>query len=499
MSDWTAKDKTNYYAVLGVAEDAALDEIKSAYRHLVRRYHPDTAQDTASAEMFTRIQAAYEVIGDGANRAEYDRWRREQGLVVEPALAMTLMISRPKLPVMLEPQILYVLIEIGTPTKQAKETRMPLSLCLAIDRSTSMQGKRMDQVRLAATHLIDSLGADDLLAVVTFSDRAEVVVPASEKLDKKGARGRVMGIQPSGGTEILSGLVAAMGEVMQIRRRQGVNHIILLTDGRTYGDEAECLGLAHEAGADGIGISAMGIGHDWNDKFLDQLAAQTGGSSAYIDAPEKVGDFLTKRVLGLGATRATDLRLYMHMEPGTILRHAFKLAPFAQELVLPGEGPLMLGALEGSAPLTLVLELQIPPQGDTGYQSFASFDLLATPAGQTRPIDPISKTLRAEVVQNAPDEPPPPAIISALGRLTVHRMQEHATKAADGGDVAGATRNLENLATRLMALGQPELAQAALSEADRLTRTGRLSDEGRKRLKYGTRSLVALPSPKQES
>ncbi len=47
-----------------------------------------------------------------------------------------------------------------------------------------------------------------------------------------------------------------------------------------------------------------------------------------------------------------------------------------------------------------------------------------------------------------------------------------------------------------MALGQPDLAQAALGEADRLARTGRLSGEGRMRLKYGTRSLLGLPAPK---
>jgi Ca-activated chloride channel family protein len=495
MGELATQDKADYYALLGVTADATLDEIKSAYRALARRYHPDSGGDAAAAELFQRITTAYETIGDERRRDEYDAWRREQGLVAEPPLRLGWTLSRSELPILLESQVLYVLLELRA-SAELQQARAPLNLCLVIDRSTSMQGRRMDQVKAAATRIIDELLPEDRLAIVSFSDRAEVVLPASERLDKGLARSRVINIQPAGGTEILSGLVAALSEVVQTRHLRGVNHVILLTDGRTYGDEAESLALAEEAGADGLGISAMGIGHDWNDHFLDLLASKTGGSSSYIESPDKVSQFLSQRILGLGAARATDLRLYVHPASGTQLRHAFKLSPFAQELTVPGEGPILLGALEGDEPLTLMLEFHIGPQSEEGPQSLVEFDMRATLAGQGARVEHVSRRLKAAFRREPREETPPAAVVAALGKLTVHRMQERAYQAVERGDTEGATRSLETLATRLMALGHSELAQAALAEADRLTRTGRLSGEGRMRLKYGTRSLLGLPAPK---
>jgi hypothetical protein len=72
-------------------------------------------------------------------------------------------------------------------------------------------------------------------------------------------------------------------------------------------------------------------------------------------------------------------------------------------------------------------------------------------------------------------------------------LQERAQEALESGDVNEATRRLENLATRLLAMGEEELANQALSEARRVAHTADLSDKGRKALKYQTRYLLASP------
>lgn len=61
---------TDHYATLGVAKTATPEEIKRAYRRLASQHHPDKGGDTAQ---FQAIQAAYEVLGDEAKRAAYDR------------------------------------------------------------------------------------------------------------------------------------------------------------------------------------------------------------------------------------------------------------------------------------------------------------------------------------------------------------------------------------------------------------------------------------------
>jgi hypothetical protein len=87
----------------------------------------------------------------------------------------------------------------------------------------------------------------------------------------------------------------------------------------------------------------------------------------------------------------------------------------------------------------------------------------------------------------------PSTIITALGKLAIFKMQEKAMEDLENGQISTATQRLETMATRLLNLGETDLARAALLEAGRLARTGDLSAEGRKKIKYGTRSLSILP------
>ena len=70
-----AESKRDYYEVLGVANTAPADEIKSAYRKLAMKYHPDRNQDNPEAkEKFTEISEAYEVLSNPEKRQRYDQF-----------------------------------------------------------------------------------------------------------------------------------------------------------------------------------------------------------------------------------------------------------------------------------------------------------------------------------------------------------------------------------------------------------------------------------------
>ncbi|MFN7991345.1 MAG: molecular chaperone DnaJ [Candidatus Micrarchaeia archaeon] len=66
--------KRDYYEILGVARNASADEIKSAYRKLALKYHPDRNKDESATERFKEISEAYAVLSDEKKRAEYDQY-----------------------------------------------------------------------------------------------------------------------------------------------------------------------------------------------------------------------------------------------------------------------------------------------------------------------------------------------------------------------------------------------------------------------------------------
>ncbi len=477
------------YQILGVPQDASLDDIKRAYRALARQHHPD-AQDAPAGTslLFRQVQEAYDVLSDSQRRAAYDRQLREAGLHGDTLFTLELQTSREVLPIMPEEQVLYLLFEIKAARAISKAHRLPLNLCLVIDRSTSMQGARLDQVKAAAHQLIDSLSESDSLAVIAFSDRAEVTWPSQPVGDSVRAKAKVSSIQAAGGTELLQGLRQGMDELEKHRRAQSINHLILLTDGQTYGDEERCLELADEAKRRGVGISGMGIGEDWNDQLLDAIATHSGGTSHYIASASDVQAILKERLLRLTALYGDKLRLTLRLAEGVRLRSAFRLTPYIERLDTSGDD-LALGSLQADAAITGLLELIVGEQ-QPGRQRIVQVEL----TGDVPALERTGEVVRKDVAPTfSPDasaqQPVPPILLNALAKVTIFQMQESAWQSLEAGDIALATQRLETMATRLLDLGEHQLARAALLEAGRLARSGHLSPGGQKTIKYGTRSL----------
>lgn len=481
------RNGTNFYHLLGLARDATLEEIKGAYREAARRYHPDVNSKPGDTELFIDIQQAYEVLSDQKKRAAYDA---EIGADRDvPAAHFEILYSRRSLMRANEPQLVYALVRISSSEKVVDASMPSLNTCLVIDRSTSMRGERMDKVKDTAVELIRSLKATDLLSIVTFSDHAEVLLPARMHMDRKTVETRIRMLQANGGTEIFRGLEAGLAEVRRSGRATSIDHIILLTDGRTYGDEQACLNLADYAANNGIGISGLGIGSQWNDVFLDELAARSGGSSVYISENADIERFLKQKIENLNQTYAERVVYHPKINSEVELLYAFRLKPEASKLGT--HPPLRLGSLPKNSRLEILLEFRIAPIS-SGVDEIVlaegrfSLDIPTLPV----PTSTERLNLKLPVADNAKTGDPPAEILQAMKQLTLYRLQEKAQQDIADGDYESAYGRLQHLATHLLSQGEYELAGTVLNEAESLIKRQTLSEAGGKEIKYGTRALI---------
>ncbi|HEY84917.1 MAG TPA: VWA domain-containing protein [Chloroflexi bacterium] len=407
-------------------------------------------------------------------------------------LSLRTIISHNTLKSGVQEQACYVLLDIS-PNRDLPTSRLPLNLCLVLDKSTSMQGLRLQQVKEATHQIIDYLQPNDTFSLVVFSDRAEVLLPGQKNIDKPLAKSVVSTTQPSGGTEMLQGLLAGLKEIQGNRSDDSVNHMILLTDGQTYGDEDDCLAQAEWAGRSQVSISTMGIGADWNEDLLDAMANASGGVSTYIDFPRKIVDAFKATITELSTIVAREIILTVTPSEGLTLQEAFQITPHIRRLDISGSKAI-LGPLGNTGRKTIVMEFRIKTIPESGVKRLARFTVEGDVPTQAKQQSWAWTEVKATISSDA-EVPPsiPPVIITTLGKLAIFKMQEKAMEDLEKGNIIAATSRLETMATRLLNLGETELARAALLEAGRLSRTGNLSAEGKKKIRYGTRSLSILP------
>jgi Ca-activated chloride channel homolog len=488
--------KQDYYQILGLRRDATQEDIKRAYFEAAHKLHPDKNTAAGETELFLDVQHAYETLSNPKRRTQYDSILTPEVKIKLP-YEYNLIYSRPSLIHMAEAQMLYVILELEAPPEARHSPAPPLNVCLVLDRSTSMKGEKMDVVKATAVQVMRSLRPQDILSVVAFSDRAEVVIPASFYQDRSRMEAKIHMIHPSGATEIYQGLEAGAKEVMRSLDARRVNHIILLTDGHTYGDEQECLALAAKVSEKGIGISAMGIGQEWNDIFLDVLATRTGGSSAFIAQPQDIKQLLLEKFNALAQIYADEVVLNLAPCEGVDLAYAFRIQPDPSPIAL--DTPLRLGTILQDASTHILFEYIIQPKAvKSDLTEILNGTLKIAITSQPLPIPPLQLRVSLPVsVPSEEQEPPDERIVQALSRLMLYRMQDRAQEEVRNGRIDSATRHLQNLASNLLSQGERGLAQTILLEVDHLQKHSALTAEGSKKMNYGTRALVNA-SPKKE-
>lgn len=172
--------------------------------------------------------------------------------------------------------------------------RSPEGTCvgLIIDKSSSMEGRKIELARLSAIGVVDHLRPIDYIGVLIFDNSFQWAVPVRRAEDKALIRRLISGITPDGGTQIAPALTEAYKRVLPSKAM--FKHIVLLTDG--ISEEGDSIDLAKEASGHQITISTVGLGQDVNRAYLERIASTSGGRSYFLNDPQGLEQILLKDV-----------------------------------------------------------------------------------------------------------------------------------------------------------------------------------------------------------
>jgi Ca-activated chloride channel family protein len=402
-------------------------------------------------------------------------------------------LARPFLAATSTPQVAYLLLEIQ-PSQAVSQVRMPVNVSFVLDRSGSMRGDKIDRVRRATTTAIDLLGDKDMLSVVIFDHRTDVLIPAGYVREPEDIQQAISKIRDAGGTRIAPALEKALREIEK-GNRESIRRLVLLTDGQTE-HENECLLRAQDAGAIGVPITALGVGYDWNEDLLIEMANRSGGTADYIDQASKIAEYFQTTVQRAQAAVVQGSVLTLRLVQGVTPRTVWQVIPLIDNLgyqpISDRDVNVPLGELESGQGRTLLIELLVEPRPVGQYrigQTEVNYNVPALNLSDQKAREDVMVTFTddAQAINqvNAP-------VMNIVEKVSAFKLQTRALKDLESGNVTSATQKLKSAVTRLLSQGEVELAETMQQEVSNLEQRGQLSSEGQKTIKFGTRKTVRL-------
>jgi Ca-activated chloride channel family protein len=390
-------------------------------------------------------------------------------------------------------QLVYLLIDINSGSNLNLATA-PLNLCLVMDRSASMKGSKIENVKQAISNIIDRLDERDCLSLVSFNEDSEVLVDSQPVMDRETLKDLVNQLTPQYGTAISTGMRKGMAELEKNLAGNRINRMILLTDGQTYGDEDECYALAAIAADKGILITALGVGDEWYEEVLDTIAEMSYGKSDYIATPDDIIPIFDQEMTNLENVIAQSARITLRLSEDVKLRKIYRVIPSISELeetlVSDNDISINIGEIDSKVGQSLLAEIFVTSK-QKGTYKIGQAELVYDIPGENLFQQKVRKDITIEF---SDDEllckRINPRVMNMVERASAYNLQTKAFKQAASGDISGATRKLRAAATRLLNLNEKELAETALTEALNLSQKGSMSSTGTKKLRYETRKLT---------
>lgn len=218
----------------------------------------------------------------------------------------------------------------------------------------------------------------------------------------------------------------------------------------------------------------------------------TNGTSDYIADPAQIATFFQRAVRTAQGTVAQDVRLLLRLARDVTPRAVHRVSPVIANLgyqpIGQNEVAVRLGNLESGQPASVIVDLLIGPR------TAGSFRVAQAELHYTLVSDSNEQVIKQDVLLDfTTDESAAKydaTTMNLVEKVTAFKLQTRALSEAEAGNVAGATQKLRAAATRLLDLGELELARKTEEQAAQLEQGQGMTAETQKELRYATRRLT---------
>jgi Ca-activated chloride channel family protein len=347
----------------------------------------------------------------------------------------------------------FVLAQVTAPPAERRGERLPVNLAFVLDRSGSMSGEKIDLARRTIVEAIGRLDARDRFSVVAYDDVVDVVVEASPATSDatSAALDRIRRIDARGSTNLSEGWLRGAEQVAGRLLDDGVNRVLLLTDGlanRGITDATELATHAQGLRARGVSTTTFGLGADFDEALLQAMADAGGGHFYFVRDAATIRDHISSEVGETLEIVARDVELEVLAAEGV------RVEPISPQPSThrAGRTVLDLGDLVADQVLDVVLRLTFP-FGDVGRTAGAIFSLhdrdgvFAGGAGPAAPEVRLAWSWEDHAANDA--QPRDVEVDRAVATQFAARARQEAVQRNRHGDYAGARAILEATAKRI--------------------------------------------------
>lgn len=209
---------------------------------------------------------------------------------------------------------IYLNLEVKADEVRDYSERTPLNISVVIDKSGSMSSKhKLEFVKKAVEHIIDELGYDDYISIITYDDDVKVIYASSQVEDKTRLKSDVKKLMSGGFTNLSGGMNQGFDEVEKTFRKGYVNRVLLLSDGlanRGITDKQELNNIVKKkSDYNGITISTFGVGNDFNENLMADLAIFGKGNYYYIKNSADIPEIFASELKGVRILIAQESRI----------------------------------------------------------------------------------------------------------------------------------------------------------------------------------------------